>query len=88
LSRLAGTRARTLAALVYPAAEAPPPHPHAELGLSMELDGDLLIGNDAAIFSSASFIAQRHSRHQDRYEKTARSYIAFVQLAVCRPWVS
>ena len=47
LSRLAGTRARTLAALVYAASESTPAHPHAELGLSTGLDGGLLMGEIA-----------------------------------------
>jgi hypothetical protein len=45
LSRLAGTRARTLAALVYAASESTPPHPHAELDLGTGLDGGLLMGD-------------------------------------------
>jgi hypothetical protein len=50
LSRLAGTRARTLAALVYAASESTPPHPHAELELSAGLDGRIFGGKVVALF--------------------------------------
>jgi hypothetical protein len=42
VSRLAGTRAKTLAALVYGASESTPSHAHAELDLCDVLEGGLL----------------------------------------------